>query len=224
MKRIYFIRHGQSEANVDLTKYHEKPDHAISLTEKGKAEALATGAFLKQHFKELEKQLGYMPKIRLWNSPYLRTRQTAEGIMHHCKDIFHDQREDTMLVEQQFGIFDGLTDEEQAQRYPIEFNMLQHAHKFQGKYWAKFPHGESPFDVDQRTKHMQGTFARDSEKHSIEYIVVVSHGVTTRVMAMRYLRQSFEDYSNEKNPSNASVRLLQKENNTWVDKRYIFAP
>ena len=224
MKHIYLVRHGESEANVDLAKYHEKPDHAISLTDIGHQQAAKTAQFFAQHFKEMQENTGVLPHIRLWKSPYLRTRQTATGILNHCGQFIGSQREDSMLVEQQFGLFDGLTEAEQMHKYPNEYQHYVHNLKQKGKYWATFPHGESPFDVDKRIRLMQGTFARDAEKHNIEHIIIVSHGITTRVMTMRYLHESYEYYDQEKNPSNGSVRLLARESDQWRDKGYIYIP
>jgi broad specificity phosphatase PhoE len=224
LQQIYFVRHGESMANVDLKEYQLKPDHAIALTDLGHQQAESTGKFFAQYFEDMAKDLGELPHIRLWQSPYLRTRQTAEGILKHCQQHISSKREDTMLVEQQFGLFDGLTVKEQKQKYPIEYAHYSHNLTHQGKYWASFPQGESPFNVDTRTRHMQGTFARDAEKHNIEHIIVVSHGITTRVMTMRYLHQNYEFYDAERNPENGSIRLLSGEKGPWEDKGYIHIP
>lgn len=225
LKRIYLVRHGESAANVDLTQHKNKPDHAIELTRKGKRQAEAAGKFLQQHLADLSLEVGLTPKIRLWQSPYLRTRQTAEGVLKHCnKSLIHDVREDTMLVEQQFGLFDGLTEEEQQKLYPTEYANYLRNLKYQGKYWAGFPHGESPFDVDKRVRLMQGTFARDAAKHDIDHIIIVSHGITTRILTMRYLHENYEFYDQERNPSNGSVRLLSFDDGKWCDQGYIFKP
>lgn len=224
MKCIYLVRHGESMANVNLDEYKNKPDHAIALTDLGKAQAEETGKFFAEHFKQLQADLGAMPHVRLWQSPYLRTRQTAEGILKHCSPFVASRREDTMLIEQQFGLFDGLTEAEQLKLYPTEYEHYLRNLTHQGKYWASFPHGESPFDVDKRVRHMQGTFARDAEKHGIEHIIVVSHGITTRVLTMRYLHESYEYYDAERNPKNGSVRLLMRQENAWQDKGYIYTP
>tara|TARA_R110000868_G_C10967898_1_gene769311 strand:+ start:9765 stop:10451 length:687 start_codon:yes stop_codon:yes gene_type:complete len=226
MKRIYLIRHGESEANVDLREYALTPDHRISLTQKGIDEATETGKFLKKHFEELSQNLGYIPKIRIYFSSYTRTRQTKDAIMTYIGNMVDCAYEDNRLVEQRFGDFDGLTEEQQKKEHPKAYAKLQLQIKHQGKYWAGYPGagGESPYDVDMRTESLKGTFYRDYEKHGIEYVVVISHGITTRVMANNYLRLSYEDYHDEKNPDNASVRMLEKLDSGWVDRRYLFSP
>ena len=45
---MILLRHGESEGNADLTLYRTKPDNAIELTEKGRAEARAAGERIRQ--------------------------------------------------------------------------------------------------------------------------------------------------------------------------------
>ena len=54
----------------------------------------------------------------MWVSPYRRTRETAEVI---CRYVTPGTiKEDDMLAELQFGIFDGLSDDEAASAFPAE--------------------------------------------------------------------------------------------------------
>ena len=65
-------------------------------------------ANMLQSLKLVEEQ-----SIRLWYSPYLRTKQTYSGFlegMGSATRIFKDYREHILLTEQSFGLFDGLTD------------------------------------------------------------------------------------------------------------------
>lgn len=89
--RIFLVRHGESESNVEWEVNRKKADHAIELTDKGKAQARAAGKFLAEYFEEhLVKKSNafggtrYFPRTRLWHSPYLRTRQTALEIEKAC--------------------------------------------------------------------------------------------------------------------------------------------
>ena len=50
--RIFLVRHGESESNVEWEVNRKKADHAISLTEEGKGQARAAGEFLAQYFDE----------------------------------------------------------------------------------------------------------------------------------------------------------------------------
>jgi 2,3-bisphosphoglycerate-dependent phosphoglycerate mutase len=131
---------------------------------------------------------------------------------------FLDAREHLLLVEQQFGIFDGLSDDERRKKYPDEQAYYEKCKRFEGKLWPKMPLGESRFEVCQRVHQAFGTFHRDARKHGIDDIVVVGHGTTNRAFVMMWLHLPYEWMHEESNPRNCSVRLLEDGN----DRGYIF--
>ena len=256
--RIYLVRHGQSESNADWNVNTVKADHAIELTSEGKDQATGAGEFLRDHFAAFAQRHGYVPKTRLWHSPYMRTRQTATQISKACvvseethilhkrpqpgvmfmgntyktrakgQTFFMDDldpeapvphgKEHILLAEQQFGVFDGLSDEERAEQYPTEQAYYEKCKKFEGKMWPKMPLGESRFEVCQRVHQAFGTFHRDAERHNIEDIVVVGHGTTNRAFVQMWLHKRWEWMHEEPNPKNCSVRLIED----GEDKGYIF--
>ena len=69
--------------------------------------------------------------------------------------------------------------------YPEEFNFYDNYYQNDGKFYAKFPLGESPFDVALRTKMFIDTIYRDKE----DVLFVISHGTTIRTIVMNYLTQ-----------------------------------
>lgn len=206
---IYLIRHGQSEGNVDRSIHHTFADHAIPLSKNGHKQALECGKFLNEY--------SYGGDLRLWVSPYLRTRQTADEIEKN-KSFSFGRREHINLVEQQFGLFDGLEDEELKSKYPEEFAHYKKCEDQAGRFWARMPLGESRFDVAVRVHDAFGTFIRDKEKSDVNDIVIVSHGATIRAFIMQWLHLPFEWFEKEPNPPNCSIRLL-KDNQ---DCGYIF--
>ena len=46
LKRIFLIRHGESEGNLDLSKHRNLPDPVIPLTPAGKEQAVLAGMAL----------------------------------------------------------------------------------------------------------------------------------------------------------------------------------
>jgi broad specificity phosphatase PhoE len=185
----------------------------------------------------------FMSRTRLWLSPYTRTRQTARAIQTACRleeeffvgdelgdghrshaprqggSLFLDCREHLLLAEQQFGLFDGLSDEEREARYPAEHGYYEKCKRFEGKLWPQMPLGESRYEVCQRVHQSFGTFHRDAEKHGIQNIVVVGHGTVNRAFAMMWMHHPYEWMHEESNPNNCSVRLIEG----GIDKGYIFA-
>lgn len=245
--RIFLVRHGESESNVEWEVNRKKADHAISLTEEGKGQARAAGEFLAQYFDEnlVNKngaQAPTFPRTRLWHSPYLRTRQTADELKKTCivsqrtsipifdmydpswwsresgGSYFLDKKEHLLLAEQQFGLFDGLSDDERKELYPDMQAYYEKCKAFEGKLWPKMPLGESRFEVAQRVHQAFGTFERDRIKHGIDNIVVVGHGTTNRAFLMMWLHLPYEWMNDEPNPKNCSIRLIEDNE----DKGYIF--
>jgi broad specificity phosphatase PhoE len=231
--KIFLVRHGQSQSNADWAVNRHVADHAIELTEEGKRQAGECGEFLARYFRDIaEPGIGidgkYLNRVRLWVSPYRRTRQTADGIqataimddvnIYNGKsrsgypDYDHrlsDRKEHLLLAEQQFGIFDGLSDAEREKSYPAEQAHYEKHKKSDGKIWPKMPLGESRFDVCIRVHQAFGTFKRDQERHGIDTIVVVAHGTVNRAFVMMWLHLPYEWMDKEPNPKNCSVRLLE---------------
>jgi broad specificity phosphatase PhoE len=97
--------------------YSRVADHAVPLSARGEQQAIAAGEKIANYFRELHHHdhkdspahekppEGYY--CRLWTSPYLRARQTAELIRNHAGGWVSDVRENMLLVEQQFGLFEG---------------------------------------------------------------------------------------------------------------------
>lgn len=197
--RIYLVRHGESMGNVDKTVHRRLPDHAIPLSDRGVRQAKAAG-------KAFWDQWQCSP-FRLWTSPYTRARQTADAFLEVAKPKF-GRREHILLAEQQFGLFDGLSDEELAVQYPAEYAHYEKCASKEGRFWARMPLGESRFDVAQRVHQAFGTFHRDAERHGIQNIVVIAHGTTIRAFVMQWLHLPYEWFEREPNPRNCSIRLI----------------
>lgn len=202
MQNIYLIRHGQSQGNVDQSVYRSTPDHAIPLSELGVRQASAAGAALR----ELIALPGDEP-VRIWTSPYKRTRQTAQLLAAELQQKFSriDRREHINLCEQQFGLFDGVPRDELPIRFPDEYAHNELAIRHEGRFWARMPLGESRFDVAVRVHEAFGTFHRDAERHGVRNIVVVCHGVTLRAFAMQWLHLPYEWFEAQPNPNNCDI-------------------
>ena len=221
--RILLVRHGESLGNVDKQIHETTADHAVPLSVRGKEQALGAGWFLKDYFDaestlvtKLDMKPRY-PRVRLWVSPYRRTRETADGLQQEVP-ILTDRREHILLCEQQFGLFDGIPNKDLPKRYPDAHAHYKKLEQFEGRFWARMPMGESRFDVAARVHQAFGTFHRDASKHDIHTIVVVCHGVTLRAFVMMWCHLTPEWFEAEPNPSNCAIRLIKG----GEDKGYIF--
>jgi broad specificity phosphatase PhoE len=230
--RIFLVRHGESAGNADVNVHRELADHVIPLTDKGHDHARAAGKFLNDWYDnddQYQRGANGWKRPRLWVSPYKRTRQTADGIEavmgkvdgpRGAKTLSRllDRLEHPLLVEQQFGLFDGLSNEECAEQFPVENDHYLKLRRHGGRFWAPQPMGENRFQVAQRVHQAFGTFHRDADKHGIQDLIIVSHGVTLRAFVLMWCHKPVEWIETEKNPRNCSIRLLEGSE----DKGYVF--
>lgn len=212
---IFLIRHGESIANVGENYVERLPDHLVGLTPAGLQQAKEAGKFLADYCKQKNIDLSH---ARIWRSPYLRTRQTSEAFNEflHIDDIL----EDITLIEQRFGLFDSLPQSEWEARYPNEFDEYQRQQHNFGKFYAKLPMGESPFDVAIRIHQFLGTIHRDYEKHGVDTLFVFTHGTTLRAFLLRWFHYTPEWYQEEHNPKNCWIREIDGN----IDRGYINVP
>ncbi len=195
---IFLVRHAQSESNVDVKALHIKTNMAIDLSPLGQKQALETGLYMSEYMKG--------ETIKVWNSPYNRTRQTAKAITDalSMKGLSFTEEESIYLAERQFGLVDDV--DRYEEKFPLEDKHYQlhkeHAHDF----FVRPPLGESPFDMCTRLDFfIKSVLAQDSH---IENHIIVSHGAAIRGFIMMHQKDKYETYTS-KNPANASVRLIE---------------
>ena len=212
--RLFLVRHAVSEANLDKEINARYPDSKVNLAPEGHAQAASAGNFLAMHLKQSTPSF-----VRVFSSPYERTRQTAKHIMDKLQEagLAGDYREEVALREMSFGLFDGIADDELATRFPLEQAHYQKHVDFEGEFYAPMPMGESRVQVADRVKGMFGTIKRDHAK-GIEDFVIVSHGIALRAFIMQWMHFTPEWYEAEKNPANASISLI--ETNEHGSPRY----
>ena len=213
--RILLVRHGESLGNVDPSIHATTADHAVPLSDRGQEQAREAGRRITEHLRARGSDDNH---VRLWVSPYTRTRQTADAIQQIAGTLITDRKEHILLCEQQFGLFDGVPDAELPVRFPHEFAYYDMQCRFGGKFWARMPQGESRFDVAKRIHQAFGTFHRDAEFHGIHDIVVICHGVTLRAFVMMWCHLSPEWFEAERNPYNCAIRVIDR----GADRGYMF--
>lgn len=210
--KIFLIRHGESMQNTKENYSIGLPDHKVYLTEQGKEEARLAGEFLKKYI--VDNRINLSNSV-MWVSPYTRTRETASIINEQLS--IKKVKEDITLIEQQYGLFSDKEIAKIREMYPDQFAFYDNYYQNDGKFYAKLPQGESPFDVALRTKQFIDTIYRDREN----VLFVVSHGTTIKTIVMNFFHYSPEWYSSELTPSNCSIRLIETNGNVNAE-RYIY--
>jgi probable phosphoglycerate mutase len=187
--RMVFIRHGQTEWNVE----GRAQGHADSvLTGQGRAQAAAVG----KRLKELE-------FTRLYSSDLGRTKQTAEiiaGFTGH--DIIIDPR----LREKNMGVFEGLTRPEIEENYSEEL----------ARYFKMDPDYVVPNGESDRLFFTRNTacFEELAANHSGETIVVVAHGGVLKNLFYFVIGLPLEA-PRRHSILNSSLNTVIRENGNW---------
>ncbi len=211
---IFLIRHGESRANTGENYEKRLPDHLVLLTENGVRQAYEQGQWLAGYCREKGIDLS---RARIWRSPYARTRQTSEEFNKSLG--ITDIKEDITLTEQQFGLFDSLPETEWAIRFEVEYDEYLRQVQGKGKFYARLPMGESPYDVAIRIHQFMGTIYRDYERHGVDTLFVFTHGTTLRTFLMRWFHYSPEWYQAERNPKNCWIReIIDDQDLGYINK------
>jgi broad specificity phosphatase PhoE len=211
IQNIVLVRHDTSIANVDPSVYKRLPDHAIPLAELDSPRA--------QRAAELVAALGFAPEATCsWCSPYLRCRQTEDAVLRRVFGDAHARirrRESFLLREQEFGDWDSLTDEEAEHELPRAFAKRKLLTDNYGKFYFRYPNGESRADVVLRVMVLMGKVHRSDFANHVFFL----HGVTQRAFRMAWLNLGVDWFEEEPNPGNASVLLIRRdETRRWIER------
>ncbi|XP_026403775.1 phosphoglycerate mutase-like protein AT74H isoform X1 [Papaver somniferum] len=205
-RRIILIRHGQSEGNVDESVYTQVPDPKIRLTKKGVVEAEECGKRIR---KLIESDEADDWQVYFYVSPYKRTLETLRGVGKAFESSrIAGVREEPRLREQDFGNFQ---DREQMRVEKAERILY-------GRFFYRFPNGESAADVYDRITEFRETLRADidigrfqppGQRNSNMNLVIVSHGLTLRVFLMRWYKWTVEQFERLNNFGNGSELVMQ---------------
>ena len=216
MVRVFLIRHGESMLNTGENYEKKLPDHKVYLTENGINQANESGKFLKDY---IEKENISLENATLFVSPYERTRQTARELNKYLN--ITDIKEDIALVEHQYGLFENVEEEKWGELFDKEFALYDNYNGKDGRFYVKFPQGESPFDVAMRVRMFISTLFRDIEEGKDTFFIV-AHGTSIRAFLLDWFHYSPEWFASEANMTNCSIRLIEKEGKKNIDKDYIY--
>jgi len=209
---IVLIRHARSIANDDPTVYLRMPDHTIPLTRpEDDPAAVLAGQIVASLALESE-------SVCAWCSTYLRSMQTQAIVLDRAfgaasGDIH--RRESFLLREQDFGDWDGLTDAECMQRDAPRFEKRRRLTDSLGRFYFRYPAGESRADVVQRIAIFIAKIHRSRYRHALVFL----HGVTQRAFRMAWFNHPVTWFEEEANPPNASVLLIRRDakSGRWVE-------
>ncbi|WOL03345.1 hypothetical protein Cni_G12065 [Canna indica] len=204
-KRIILVRHGESQGNRDMAAYTTTPDYRIPLTPLGIEQSRAAGKRIKQVASEDGRSAKW--KVYFYVSPYDRTRSTLRemGRAFSRKRVI-GVREECRIREQDFGNFQV---EERMK------DIKQTRERF-GRFFFRFPEGESAADVFDRVASFMESLWRDIDMRRLEQddnmdvnLVIVSHGLTSRVFLMKWFKWTVDQFEMLNNLENCEFRVMQ---------------
>ncbi|XP_046463689.1 6-phosphofructo-2-kinase/fructose-2,6-bisphosphatase 1-like isoform X2 [Daphnia pulex] len=179
-RTLYFSRHGESEYNV-LGKVGGDAD----LSPRGYQYADSLAEYVNG-------TLGNTPGFKLWTSCLKRTIQTAKNIEAPREHL-------DALNELDTGVCDGLTYEEIAERYPIEF-----AARDDDKFHYRYPEGESYFDLLLRVKPVLDRLKVENN------VLVIAHQAVLRCLLAALLKKDEKELPYIHTPLHTVMRLSFK--------------
>ena len=207
MENLFLIRHAVSKQNEGINITEKLPDHAVELSENGIKMARETGIWLNQYLIENNIDLSH---ARLYVSPFTRTRQTAQLINESLK--IEDIVEDYLLIEHQYGLFSDNLWPDNKKMFPTEFEYYDRFYKKGGKFYQRFPMGESPMDVAIRTR----MFLNELKNEDVDNVFIVSHGTAIKTLIMNYLKYSPDWYAHSGVINNCEIRQIDKNKNMKI--------
>jgi broad specificity phosphatase PhoE len=187
-KSITVVRHGLSIANKDKNVYIHTPDYAVALASEGIPDVEMTAKQLAVIFPG---------KLDVYCSTYFRTKQTLEIIQRF--KLFANVHFDPRLREQEWGnkLGHGFNYEHEDER------------KAFGHFYWRYPNGESCADVYNR---VCGFLTDLFINNTADDVLIVGHGMTNRVLMMRLLNMTVEEFELLANPKNAEYAVMSLDN------------
>jgi broad specificity phosphatase PhoE len=141
--------------------------------------------------------------VAAYVSPYVRALRTFALL-----DVTVDRMvPEPRLREQDWGNLQDPVEQEVEKRKRHEF----------GHFFYRLPHGESGADVDDRVasflNNLEIRISKD-QSHP-DTVLVVSHGLTMRLLCRRMFSWSIDLFESLSNPEHCAVRILDHDGTRW---------
>ncbi|RPB10905.1 phosphoglycerate mutase-like protein [Morchella conica CCBAS932] len=200
---IILVRHAQSEGNKNRAIHQTVPDHRVKLTKEGNRQALEAG-------DRLLKLLRPEDTVQIITSPYTRTRETTAGIVQsltpHPNSSTIKVYEEPRIREQDFGNFQPCSE---------EMERMWHERAAYGHFFYRIPNGESAADAYDRVSGFNESLWRQfAEDDFPSVLVLVTHGLMTRIFLMKWYHYSVEHFEDLRNVNHCEFVLMEKDPQT----------
>lgn len=194
MKKLYLVRHGQTTWNLEKRTQGNKDSDLTPL-------GIKQAEILSHRLQNIELDA-------IFCSPLKRAYLTAEII---AKKQNIEYTLDDRLREINFGLWEGLTEEEIIQNYPDNFKLWRDQ-----PHMAEIPNGETIEIAQKRMIDFVNSNILESDKKSF---LVVSHSVTIRLLLLHILSMDLKHYYKLKQ-DNCAINLIELRTNGPVLIKY----
>ena len=220
IKEIYFIRHGQTDWNLQKKTQGQEAD--IELNNTGKQESKKTGAYLKKY--RMDKEFDC-----IISSPMIRCRETSEEIAKQIGFDLNKIQYDDDLKELKKGNMSGLTNKDDLItkfktkvdleinkiKDPIEKYEISNPYKAEDFYQniiEKYNIDINNLETKEEILDRANNFINVLKERNCKKIIVVSHSGTLEVLLKLMLKLNVLPKGDTSNGSNCSIALLTLDN------------
>jgi broad specificity phosphatase PhoE len=209
--RIYLVRHGESESQVDLSILLNKQDCDLEITAKGWNQAHAVAEWFELQMREFSQTPGFMAS--LIRSPWKRAVQTSAPIIERLglrKSGGYLERveDDELLRERELGLIGAYTETHLSVMFPSEYAAFQREIASLGRYRARPAGGESYLDVELRLKQLLPKI-KSAARAGVTDLIVVGHSRAHSIFCKLFLGLAEHEYNGKEGWGNCMVRLLE---------------
>jgi len=190
--------------------YLSKPDNLIEVTDLGTKQAEEAG-------RRVRTLIGSAP-VHMFVSPFQRTLQTARSIRKQLtnRQIIRTSV-DPRIREQEFG---NLQDGNHCE--------LQRVQELVGRFWYRYPTGESGADVYDRVRQWWESAVlrvnQQPHRRRAEVVLIVTHGLTMRLILMQLYGWSPTTFHSVWNAANCDMYVLRRCVNERGHSPYVLDP
>jgi len=219
VENIYIIRHGESVGNVNKAIYKSVPDHAVNLTDKGIVQCETAGEILTKFI--LSSKFNETNELGIYYSPFVRTIQTTNVILKKLKESGLSPKfvyENALIREQEWQSRFG--EESTMSLTGLNSNVMKDRINF-GIFFYRFDSGESCADVYDRCKSFINEINFNS-KSLPRNLIVVTHGMTMRVLLMAMCNKTVKEFESWNKPDNCEIWKVQRRCDGDCNVEFVF--
>ncbi|MEM7799201.1 MAG: histidine phosphatase family protein [Chloroflexota bacterium] len=179
----FLVRHGQTKWNI-IGRKQGQGDSPLS--PKGRKQAIACGTLLSKHISQ---------EITIFVSPLGRAKETSDLVCSVLGNQIKEVITVPELAELDYGLWQGLTDEEIDEKFPFE-----RMRRYENHWGYQIPNGESYAMVERR-------YLRWKQNQKLEDTLIIAHEMINRVILGSYLQLPKKEILKLKHPQNIVYKL-----------------